>query len=479
MNLVPLLAVGQAFLAAMLFLVAGLPVRIRHRAIQFASTVGLASAVALYAVDDRWRTVDLGRPEARIAAVGVGAAWLLVLVGERRRGDWRTAALVGCASTGLLLAAPNRWLVPMLIFWSAGTFAIMLSLRDARPASLGWFALIAGDGLLIAALIGAAQDSGTWFRPEGMDGWHLWAASAGTILRAGVIPLSGVWGALETDAGPILPLVVAGAFALPMPSLAAQPWVSAMLLGAALWLAGWSLLHRGLRIGIVAAWPVCLGLATAFAASRAEGAAGVQATLACAAVALWPATLGRGQVERGILISFLPLTAGFAAVGLASGAAFETASPISGLDFLPWAILVGLLPLAQLAGVLLAARTGAEAEPERFEPAAVLALWSLLAASVTVSIVAPQGVGEPHVGGRWLQIGALAGAVGAAVAMRRSRPPSAEPAPPPLAYRRSIIEPRPVIDRSVAWAAGLIALVTLATLMWFVVDGLRLGFLPQ
>lgn len=479
MSPVPLLVVGQAVLGGTFLLAAGLPVAVRHRAIQLTATIGLLSSIAVYVVHDRWRTIDLGRPEARIAAVGVGAAWLLVLVGERRRGDWRTAALVGCASTGLLLAAPSRWLVPMLIFWLCGTFATALCLRDARPASLGYFALIAGDAVLIAALIGAAQDSGTWLRPEGLEGWHLWAASAGVILRAGALPLTGVWGALETDAGPILPIVVAGAFALPMSSLAAEPWVSVVLLAAALWLAGWSLLHGELRIGIVAAWPVALGLAAAFAASRAEAPAGIQATLACAAVALWPATLGRGQIERGILISFLPLTAGFAAVALASTAAFQTASRISGVGFLPWAIVVGLLPLAQLAGVLLGARAGARAEPERFEPAAVLALWGLVAASVIIWGFASQGVGEARAGGTFLQMGALAGAVSAAVLVRRSTPPGAGPVPPTAVYRRSMVDPHPRIGGSVSVAAGLVGLATVVTVVWFAIEGLRLGFLPD
>lgn len=479
MNLVPVLAVGQAVLGAMVLLAAGLPVAARHRAIQTTATVGVLSAIVLYGLESRWRTIDLARPEARIAAVGVGAAWLLVLVGERRRGDWRTAALVGCASTGLLLAAPNRWLVPMLIFWSCSTVATALCLREARPASLGWFALLAGDSLLVAALVAAAQDSGTWLRPETLEGWHLWAASAGTILRAGALPLTGLWGGLETDAGPVLPLVVAGAFALAMPSLTARPWVSVLLLGMTLWLAGWSLLHREPRIGIIAAWPVALGLATAFVASRAEAPAGIQATLACAAVVLWPATVGRAQIERGMLIAFLPLTAGFAAVALASRSAFDTASRISGFDFLPWAVLVGLLPLAQLAGVLLAARAGAQAEPEGFEPAAVLALWGLLATSIAIWIAAPQGIGPPRGGGTLLQIGALAGAVGAAAFLRRSPPPSVDPAPRTVAYRRSVVEPTRVVDRSVSVGAGLIGLATLVTVIWFTIDGLRLGFLPS
>lgn len=479
MSLVPVLAVGQATLGAMLVLAAGLPVTARHRLIQFAATVGMLSAIALYGVDERWRTLDLGRPEARVAAVGVGAAWLLVLVGERRRGDWRTAALVGCASAGLLLSAPSRWLVPMLIFWACSTVAMALCLRDARPASLGWFALLAGDALLVTAFVAAAQDSGSWLRPETLEGWHLWAASAGTVLRAGALPLTGVWGGLETDAGPVLPLVVAGAFALAMPSLTARPWVAVVLLGMTLWLAGLSLLHREPRIGIVAAWPVALGLATGFVASRAEAPAGIQATLACAAVVLWPATLGRAQIERGMLIAFLPLTAGFAAVGLASSSAFETATQISGPDFLPWAVVVGLLPLAQLAGVLLGARAGAHAEPEGFEPAAVIALWGLLATSIVIWILAPQGIGAPRGGGTLLQMGALAGAVGAAAFFRGSSPPPAGPAPPPVAYRRSVVEPRRAVDRAVSVVAGLIGVATIATVIWFTIDGLRLGFLPS
>jgi hypothetical protein len=465
-------------LAVTLVAGAALSVPARHRLVQLAATAGMIAAGVVYFVGDRWRTVDYSRPEARIAAVGAGAAWLLVLVGDQRRGDWRTAALVGCASTGLLLAAPNDWVVPALMFWGCSSVATALCLREAKPASMARFALLAGDVLIVSALIGAAQDAQLWLRPEGLEGWQLWVAAAGTILRAGALPLTGVWGSLDTRAAPALPLVVAGGFAMPLSSLDAQPWIAAGLLAGALWLAAWSLLRHDLSIGIVAAWPVALGLATAFAASRAEAAAGIQATLACAAVALWPATLGRAQVERGFLISFLPLTAGFAAVAVAASASFEAASRISVLsNFLPWAIVVGLLPLALLAGVLLGARAGAQAEPETFEPSAVLAVWVLLVVTVAIWIAAPQGVGQPRGGGLALQMGALVGAVAAAFMSRRVGPRTSQGADGVMTFRRPMLDPEPVVHRVVDTAAAGVGLVGSAAIVWFTVEGLRLGFL--
>jgi hypothetical protein len=478
--LVPVLLLAHAAIAAVLLVGAALPAPARHRLVQGASVVGMIAAAAVYPIADRWRTLDLGEPQAKVAAIGVAVAWLLVLVGERRRGDWRIAAAVGVASSGLLIAAPNRWVVPLLVFGSIATCAVTVGLRDARASILARLAIVAGDVLIACGLVETALSSGTWMRPEGLDGWPLWAVVAGLLLRGGALPLTGLWGTLGTSATPMVALVVAGTFAIPLWSLNAEPWVAVALLAASLAVGAWTLLHRELRIGLVATWPVLFGLATAFASSRAEASAGIQAVLGCAAVALWPWTIGRAQVERGVLLAFLPLTAGFAAIALAASTAFEAATRVSGLwTFVPWVLVVGLLPLGLLAGVLLGARVGATPEEEAFEPSAVLAVWALVAAAAVLWLTAPHGVGEPRGEGAVLQIGAVVGAV-AAGAMARGRPLPAvhEPARVPVAFRRTIVEVRrPATSRLVSNATLMLGLAGAAFVVWFTLDGLQSGFL--
>ena len=474
----PAFLLVHAGLGGLALLAAGLPVAARHRAVQVTAAAGLVCAGALYGLEDRWRTVDLSLPAARTVAVATGTAWLLVLVTDRGRGRWRTAALVGCASTGLLIAASNRWLVPLLVFWACSTFALVLVVRDARAPSLCRFSLIAGDALMLSALIASGQDAQEWVRPASLEGWQPWAATAGALLRGGAIPFTGIWGTFDTEAVPAVPLLVAGAFVLPLPSMAAQPWVAVGLLCAALVTAVWLLSRDQANISVVAAWPVLLSLATAFAASRAEAPAGVQAILATAAIALWPLTSGRGEVERGVLVSFAPPTAGFIAVALAASASFEAASRISGLSgSLPWAILVGLLPIGLLAGVLVGTRVCAMPEPEGFEPSAVLGVWALLAASMLIWLIPATSSAPWGGGGSWLQLGALAAALVAGIATRRwgrARPA----APGRTRHGLVVLEGSGASPRVAALASLVIGMAALATVVLFTIEGLRLGFLP-
>ena len=478
MTATPILVFAHAGVAALVTIGAGLSVPARQRLIRSACALGIISAAALYAFGDRWRTTDLSLPEGRLAAVAVGAAWLLVLVGERERGDWFTAACVGAASSGLLMSAGNRWVVPLLLFSACSTTALLLVLRSAEPASPARFAIAAGDALVVCGLAGAAVDAGSWVRPDRLSGWTTWAVAAGLLLRTGAIPMAGAWGALGTAAAPALPLLVAGGFAIPAASLGVQPWLAVTLLAASLVITAWTLLHREFRIGLVAAWPVVLGLGVALASTRAGASAGVQASLACAAIALWPLTLGRGQAERGLLLAFLPLTAGSAGVVLAASGAFAAASRVSGiLDFLPWALVVGLLALALLAGVLLGARVGAAGEPEDFEPSAVLALWGLLGSATLLWLVAPQGIGRAAADGSTLQLGAVVGAVAAGWLGRKRPLPTDAELLPVVRFRRTMLEPRPEVARLVS-AAGSAAWVAMtAMVLWFTYEGLRLAFL--
>jgi hypothetical protein len=75
-------------------------------------------------------------------------------------------------------------------------------------------------------------------------------------------------------------------------------------------------------------------------------------------------------------------------------------------------------------------------------------------------------------------MGALVGAFGVAALVRRSRPPVAALGSDVVVHRRELIEPRRPVDRAVSLGAGLIALITAVTVIWFAIEGLRQGFLP-
>jgi hypothetical protein len=274
-------------------------------------------------------------------------------------------------------------------------------------------------------------------------------------------------------------LIVGSAFLIPaaiVPTSAVG--VGLGLLIVSIGLALWGVLRSRVGIDRIAAWPSSVLLAVAFVAPVAAAQAGVAAVLTATMVCLWPFARGRAQVERGLIVSLVPATAGFGAVVAAAAAAFDASnsSPTIARS-VPWSAVAALLPLAVASGVALGTRLGRIPEPESYAPYAVLATWVLFCASLILGILPPASLGSEVVEiGRSTALGALAIVLGA-VAMRIDRGLAVAAVPSERRLDMTLFEFRGWAGRIVTVFSIALLSATAGAVLWLTIRGLSVGFL--
>jgi hypothetical protein len=200
--------------------------------------------------------------------------------------------------------------------------------------------------------------------------------------------------------------------------------------------------------------------------------------IAASVFCLWPYARGRARVERGLIVSLVPATAGFGAVAAAATAAFaaSNASPTV-LRSAPWAAVAAFLPVAVAAGVALGTRLGRVPEPESYAPAAVLATWALFGASLILGILPPGAFGPVRAPlGRETALGFVAILLGA-IAMRVDKGPAV--AAPPSERRLDVttLELGGALRRVAVGFSTVLLVAAGVTTLWLTYRGLTVGFL--
>ena len=463
----------------------------RRGTVRAVSVIGGVTAAVLFLLrgsEITWRTVELDGPRIPIAAAGILCAWLLVGTLPATRDRWDIAAWVGVASCGLGLAAANQWTVPLLLFWVAGSAAVIAALWVSDDAT-GALIVAVSDAAAVAALVGHALEEESWALPASLEGWTLWMLVAAVILRVGALPRAWAWGALDGAAAPFLCLLIAGGFVLLAgPGGGAHVAVALGLLVASAAAGIWVLVSTHHPRSLLGAWAVALMLGVATVAPDAAAQAGVTAVLAVTTLALWQPSLGRAQVERSLLFAFVPGTVGFGAVVLAAEASFGRATGIEDLaEAAPWAAVAGLLPVGAVIGVALSVRLGRRREVETYRPEPVLATWLLLAVVIVLGL-SPGGLdvgGSSGRSGRELILYAVAVLLGIAAARffaRRGGRATEEKMglvpersiAPPLPSEASMLQGR---AKQVSFVVAAVGVATLAATAWITFEGLRNGFL--
>lgn len=461
-----ILCLGHAVLGLLLLPAASASPRTRRRAVELASGAGVLLGAGLVAAGqwdaDPWRTVVFDSSSATPAGIVAAAAWLVTGALAGRSPRVEGAALTGVAATGLVLGVAGRYVVPALLFWLCSSLALAAIARSTSR----WVVLAVSDAALcVGAIVHVAStDEWTW---DGLEGGALIAVALAAVVRAGGF-LTGPGGLTLVTGGGVA--LAAARFETPEPLLAV---VFVVLAGA---VAAVGLLRPAAGPAVVAAWSAALALALCAAAPEHAALAATAAALAVAACELWPSTEGRGGVARGLLVSSVPLTAGFGIVASGTAEAFALATG-NGDDRALWTIAAVLLPAVFAGGVLAGARA-ARADGSGFVPEAVLATWVLLGAALATGIVpALVGATEPlgDSGGAFaLQLFALAAGAGAGLFARRS---SLQLERPGAGLVRAEV-PAPVhLAPPARWAAAAVAASTIAAAGWLTVDGLRVGFL--
>ena len=475
--MIPLLFLSHAAIALLAVAASGAGRDARERFLQGLAVAGGLSGLVLFfatpLLGDTWRTTEMTPSGTRIAGAAIVAAWILAVVGERSRGGgrWDVVALTGVASTALCMFSVNRWTVPGLLFASIACLALVL-LHDRLTVVVA--AMAAGIALLGGALFWRTLDVQTWGLPVPLTGAQLWVAVAGAVAFA--------LAAIVAEPGdrplPSTPLALGLSFAtLGSVARGTGPVIALALIVVALLAVVRSLLKERVSQRLVMVWVVALtvGLAALSGDLYVTTRSGIAGILGASAVALWPLSLGRAQIERGILIAFVAVTSGFNAIASAAGYSFERASTIERvIDAAPWAAIAALLPAALAGGVALGASVGRNNEPEEYSRSGVLGSWALVILSVVVGLFPYLGdAAAAGLRGPGLYVVAVAAGVAAA---RYARGLGAtEPAP-----ARSHFEPVPL---GVPWpkpasiAVMAVGAATALGVLGLTFQGLRLGFL--
>ena len=449
----------------------------RARLTRGAGTVGVLLALTLVVARstiEPWRAVAFEPGPAAIGGVAVACAWGLAMALDLGRDRWWVEAVVGVASSALLLVAGAQWIVPALLF-AAGLFAAS-AVALCRSSRIAWLVIALSDTALVVALVGHALDTGTWTVPESLGGALVIPLGIGLILRAGAIPWTGVGIALRTPATALAPLVSGSAFVLlvrlverPQPAAAAAGLICACAVALV------AVARRSLNPATLAAWPVLLGAGIALASARAGVPAAVAAVLGVTAVVLWPDALARGRLSRGFVLSSIAPNVVFGAIATAAAGSFIRAtSSADATDAAAWTMISGLLPIALAAGVALGVMVARSDPRGGYHPEAVFMTWMLLAGSVAGGVILGAGGVYEVLGGTPAAIlFAFALACGALVAARaRDRRTSALEPLATVALGRAIELP--------TWAAGAalwLLVMTATTIGWLTIAGLRIGFL--
>jgi hypothetical protein len=476
---IPILLVSHAVLALAAIAARGLDREPRERFLQGVSIAGGVLGLALFFgspwLGDTWRTTEMTPSGTRLAGMAVAAAWIVVAVGERSRGGgrWDIVALTGVASTALCLYSVNRWTVPALLF--AGIASLAIALLHERPG-IGIAATVTGMALLGGALLWHTLDGATWQLPAPLEDAKLWVAVVAGLSFALVPILSEA----EERPSPTAPLALGLAFAT-FGSVArgAGPIVALILVLAALVAVVRSLFVQKASQREVLAWVVALtlGLAALSPNLYVTTRAGIAGILAASAIALWPLSLGRGQIERGLLVAFVAVTAGFNALAAAATHAFDLATSLEPvLEVAPWAAIAGILPVALAAGVALGALVGRNPEPESFTRSGVLGSWALVLLTVVVGVFPYLGdaAADGGVAGPGLYVVAVIAGLGAA---RYAGGLGAAETPPASSARFLEVPIHVPWPRFASLGSMGLGAVTALALLFLTYQGLKAGFL--
>jgi hypothetical protein len=480
------LYLGHAAIGLALLATRPLKRELRSAAVLAGSGAGVLLAAGLYLAGDSnaaWRTTELEASTAALIATAIACAWILLGSLDRGSGRGDAGCLIGVACSGLVLFATNEWVVPGALYWVASSLAVVVMTRgkSAVPARV---AVLVSDVAAIVALASHSLDLQTWRMPVAIEGWPYWVLVGALVVRAGVLPQLGVWASLPSRMGACgLPLLVAGGFALLLgPVSGSQVSAALALLVVALASCFWALMGKDLLLATVAAWPVSLTLGVGFISPDAATRAGIAAVLAVTAVVLWPHCLGRAEAERGLLLAFVPATAGFGVIVAGALEAFERSTESTTvIESAPWAAAAALLPAALAGGVALGARLGRRLEPATPERLPLAASWIVVGLSVLMG-VAPEGFLELESGAgstsrtTWLHLVALGAGVGAAF-LFAGRSGRVIPRRAEGRLRTGAILARPSFGVPLVWLTVALGVVAVGGALWLTYEGLKVGFL--
>ena len=497
----PVLLLGHAVLGAAALGTRWVRGQWRRRLLIGIGLLGVVLGVALAVrsgSSDEWRSTTVGGV-AVLVGLSAACAWVVALVALVDDGDPLGFALLGVATTGLAMAAVNRWVVPALLFWFCSSLALAGVLRRATGTSPALLVLFASDAALVIALAYGALDAGLWRLSDGLDGWPFYVVVAAGALRAGVLPRTGTWASVARSAGPALPLLAGGGFVLLSYGLGPPDrWAALLLLvwGAAV--GAWAIGRRVTSLTVGAAALISLLASCALVIPEALIPAGLAATFATAATALVQTVRG---TEASLPLSPLPPSAGFIAVALGFGAAVQQAFGSDRLsDKIPWTIVAALIPVVMATCVGAAARVGAGAARGGRPPPSPARMWSRLvprnagawgtlvlrlvvATSFTVALWPETWLGVDAT--RWdadVRSAALFGAamVAALVAgwiTTRGRDRTLAAATIAVSLRAAPFPRTGVVARGVSLMAAVLAVGVVGGLTWLTFEGLRVGFL--
>ena len=484
MNLAAVLYLSHGFLAMLALFARGLEPGRRSKFLQSLAAMGIVSAAILFfapSSGEAWRTTLMDVQRAQLISIAVACAWLIFLTIERVRvtGDWDGFVLVGVGACGLALFGANQWVVPALLFWVV-TVAAIAVLVARVPETGAALASVCIATVLVMVALGVEQlDSERWDL-QVMSGWRSWALVAAAVILSGALPIVGVWSAFQgTTTAAALPLAIGAAFLLEAgPSATDQPYAAVVLIVAAVGAAVASVMKGALEVRLIGTWIVALMLGLAFVAPSGEvtARAGFAGIIAVTAIVLWPLSLGRAQIERGLLIAFISITAGFNAISLAADEAFiEATATEDVLAAAPWAMIAALLPVALAAGVVLGARMGRRTEPEGYTVEGVLATWALFLAAVAWGLF--PAVSEAGAGGALLHVAAFVVGVGAARAAATRGPITTSVPDVTEELNLQVVVLPGGLEAALARGALVLGAGTVIALVALTFQGLRLGFL--
>ena len=475
--MIPLLVLWHAALGLLAVLSIGLEDEQRSRFAQGLAVAGGVGGLLLFFgspfLEDSWRTLELTPSGTRIAGIATGAAWILVAVAERSRGGgrWDVVATTGVAATALCMFGLNGWTVPALLFGGIAALATVMSMQ--RPGIVGAFVAV-GVALLAGSLLWGVLDSESWRIASPVSGGRLWLAVAGGIAFATAAVLS----ESPDRPAPSTPLVLGLAFlTFATVARAAGPVIALAVIAVALVAVIWTLIRETVAQRVVVVWVIALsvGLATLTSNPYVATRSAVAAILAATVLRLWPLSLGRAQIERGVLVAFVAMTAGFNAIAAAASYSFERSMGLERvLEVAPWAGVSALLPVALAGGVVLGASIGRNPEPEDYTRSGVLGSWALVILSVMVGLFPYMGPGQDAgLRGPGLYILALVAGVAAA---RYVRPTAAGSLP--ATDSRFLAVPLTVAwPRAAGYATWAVAAAAALAIVAATFQGLRVGFL--
>jgi hypothetical protein len=308
---------------------------------------------------------------------------------------------------------------------------------------------------------------------------------AGIVVRAGAIPVLGMWRLCGCSAAAGAPLLVGSAFiVLGGPGSRTEPWLTVGLLAASVLVIVWSLVTY--REGDAAgSWPVLVALAVSFSSPGAAFGAGIAAVLAVSAAGTGLHDRYAGDPARSMVIGFAPLTIGFAVIAAGATMAFEEATgATTDAESIPWTAAAALFPVALSAGLILASRLARGAGAARSRTGTIAVTTSILFLAAAGFGLFPDDLGRlasdplgPDRSVLILNLVALVAAIGAGsltfrkgYAARHLPRTSYEP-----------VKEHAEMRTLPGWASALVALVlafaVVGAVGWLTIEGLRVGFL--